>query len=499
MKNNLISKEKKRKINLRIQEDIYAPQYHFIAPEGNALPFDPNGAIYWKGKYHLFYIFQDSHLPQGGHCWGHASSPDLLHWTYHPTALTPAEDDPDAGIFSGNAFVSREGVPTLAYFGIGAGICLAQSTDDDLSTWTKLEGNPVISIPQPGDPGWGIYNVFDPHIWFDGTQYFAILGGNVKPGDLYDTAYLFKSQDLVHWEYLSPFYTPHPEWTEPVEDCACPDFFQIGDRHMLLCISHSHGTRYYLGHLENERFIPEEHHRMNWPGGSCFAPESLVDSSGRRVFWAWVPDQRKGDSIYKKELGVMSLPRELAMDAQGQLLIQPAGELASLRQKPWTLESLHLSSPDVFQLPEIHGNSLEILIDALLPEHGRLGVNVFMHPDGDEQTTVTVDVSKRTLSVDTRYNSLRKDIVRYFPMMRGEPRIDVGLQVAPFTLMPGENLQLRIFIDRSIIEVFANGRQCVTQRVYPTLPDSQYIGLGCERGDIVVNNLTVWTIKPTNL
>jgi beta-fructofuranosidase len=287
MNQTLTAHEKRAKIAHRIATDKYAPFFHFIAPEGNAMPFDPNGAIFWKGKYHLFYIYQDPTLPYGGHCWGHASSIDLLHWTYHRTALAPSANDPEKGIFSGNAFISKEGIPTLAYYGIDAGICLAQSMDNDLDFWTKFTSNPVIPEPKEGDPGWKVYNVFDPHIWLDGDIYYAILGGNVKPHELYDTAYLFQSEDLLRWQYVHPFYKPNPDWTDPIEDCACPDFFKLGSRYVLSCISHSNGARYYLGRFQNSTFTPEEHHRMNWPGGPCFAPESLVDDRQRRIYWAW--------------------------------------------------------------------------------------------------------------------------------------------------------------------------------------------------------------------
>ena len=79
--------------------DALRPRYHFVAPEGVCIPFDPNGALYWKGRYHLFYIFQDRELPHGGHCWGHASSVDLVHWTLHPTALAPAPGGSRGGDF----------------------------------------------------------------------------------------------------------------------------------------------------------------------------------------------------------------------------------------------------------------------------------------------------------------------------------------------------------------------------------------------------------------
>lgn len=498
MAHHLAAQAKRNKIAERVNADAHAPRYHFVAPEGNALPFDPNGAIYWRGNYHLFYIFQDPELPRGGHCWGHASSADLLHWKFHPTALAPAADDPEKGIFSGNAFVSKESIPTLAYYGIDAGICLAQSTDDDLNTWTKLPDNPVIPKPKEGESGWGVYNVFDPHVWVEHDTYYAILGGKVKPHEIRDTAYLFRSKDLLRWEYLRPFYSPHPDWTDPLEDCACPDFFKLGSRHVLCCISHSHGARYYLGRYQDGAFVPEEHHRMNWPGGSCFAPESLVDDHQRRVYWAWVLDQRKGDGNVKNELGVMTMPRVLSLDSRGQLLINPPEEFESLRRNSRRRNSFAVTTEQDFRLEDIMGDSMELVLEAMIPKEGVFGVKVRMTPDGEEQTAIIVDTSAHTLSVDTTQSSLRSDIYQSFPIVRGDSRKDVRVQSAPFTLEPDEPLQLRIFVDRSILEIYANGRQCVTQRIYPTRPDSLGVALFSRGGTTTVLSADAWDMAATN-
>ena len=91
----------------KILSDPSRPGYHFVIPEGLGMPFDPNGAIYWKGRYHLFYIFQDKRSGRRDHHWGHVSSTDLFHWRHHPTGLV-------SGMFSGNCFINGWPFPRCA-------------------------------------------------------------------------------------------------------------------------------------------------------------------------------------------------------------------------------------------------------------------------------------------------------------------------------------------------------------------------------------------------
>ena len=488
-----------RELRQMLLRDPHRPTYHFVVPEGFARPFDPNGCLYWKGMYHMFYIFQDSSLPSGGHCWGHASSVDLIHWRHHPTALAPAPGDPDVGIFSGNAFVNKDGVPTIAYLGVGAGICIATSDDDDLDHWTKCPANPVIPIPKEGDPGYGQYNVHDPHLWLERDTYYVILNGRGLPKREYDTTYLFRSEDLVHWEYRHPFYQPNPEWTGPEEDCACPDFFPLGDRYALLAISHARGTRCYLGRYENETFWPEKHQRMNWPGGTCFAPESLLDGQGRRIFWAWVMDCRDHDAARASGWsGVMSLPRVLSLDADGRLAIEPAEELHSLRRNHRRREGIELAADAELPLDDMRGDRLELVVEIEPCDAREVGVVVRRSPDGAEQTPVAYDVNAKLLRIDLSKSSLDRRVKhRTFCCATGE-NPEVQAQQAPLELAPGEPLRLRIFLDGSIMEVFANGRQCVTQRIYPTRGDSAGVRLFARGGRALASSVEAWDLAAAN-
>ena len=103
---------------------------------------DPNGLIYWKGHYHLFYQYVPNDPPWETKHWGHAVSTDLVHWLDLPVALAPTPGGPDQdGCFSGCA-VNHDGVPTLIYTGVRGEHqlpCLATSPDD-LITWQKYRG-----------------------------------------------------------------------------------------------------------------------------------------------------------------------------------------------------------------------------------------------------------------------------------------------------------------------------------------------------------------------
>jgi sucrose-6-phosphate hydrolase SacC (GH32 family) len=491
-----------------LADDPHTPRYHFISPTQRSRCFDPNGAIYWKGRYHLFYIFQDQAYRSGpefwqqGHCWGHASSADLLHWEFHPTALIPEHNDPEVAIYSGCALLNKEGVPTLVYHGYGAGTCIATALDDNLNQWQKSSHNPVIVEPkQVGDDGWGVYNVFDPNVWLEGETYFAILGGQVKPQEQGDAAYLFRSDDLLHWEYLHPFYAPNPQWTTAQDDCACPKFFSLNGNHVLLCISHATGTRYYIGDYRDHTFIPSAHHVMNWPGGCCFAPETVLDESGRRVMFAWAIEQRRNEGE-QRELGVMTLPRILSFEESGRLRIEPPVEIEGLRRNPVRLDNLDLDDGQEISLPQVAGNCLEIMLEAALPKgamSAQLGLKVRVSPEGNEQTTILYDFVTGELRIDVSRSSLSSDGWRPWPLdyWRGIPYENQLFQSASHPLAPGETLQLRVFLDHSILEVFANNRLCLTQRIYPSRADSLGTALFASGAALTLPSLQAWEMKPT--
>ena len=459
------------------------PVYHFTSPTGrDCSPFDPNGAVFYQGRYHLGYIYQDN----GKHYWGHASTTDLVHWQMHPPMLSPG---PEGGIFSGNAFIDKLGRVVLSYHGLGdnathhpAGNCLAIAQDKDLNVFKKLPENPVMK-----DPGW------DPHTWLEGSTYYSISGGNPGSGRV-ASLYTCADDSLAKWKLLGPLMSHDMPDVYGNEDISCPDLFKLGDKHILLCISHVRGARYYVGRFENKQFHPESHHRMNWPGGTCFAPETLVDDRGRRLMWAWVLGSPS----------TMSLPRVLSLDKDSVLHIDPPEELNALRKNPQSLKDIEVAEGKPAPAKGISGDCKELHVVIDPGQAISSGVKVRCSPDGQEETAIAYEPARKTLRIETGKSSLNRSTRPHtyamtFMLPKGAPNPEVSDQEAPLDLKPGELLDLHIYLDHSILEVFANGRQCITQRLWPTRADSTGVAFFARGGDMKVQTLEAWDMAATSL
>jgi len=486
-----------RALRTLIHSDPHRPSWHFVAPEGRAYPFDPNGGIFWKGKYHLGYIYQALKNGKSEHFWGHAVSTDLFHWSLYPDMLDVKEGDIEKGIFSGGAFLSKEGIPHIMYHGQGSSTNLvAYSTDDDLRVWKKFEGNPVLKTPVEGDEMHGKYRAWDPEGWYDKDAdcYYQISGGN--------PAGFFKSKDMLKWDYLGDLIDQNNRMRYDFEDLSCPDFYQIGDKKMLLFISHNLGSQYYIGDFKSDKFIVEKHGRMNWPGGTFFAPEELKDDKGRNIIWGWVLERKPEHLENKGWSGVMSMPRVLSISKQGELLINPPKEVEQLRLDGISENNISLASNQVETL-DIRGKSLEIKAEFRGGSQSEYGVKVFCSPDGMEETIVKYVPSSKDIVIDF-INSSKNAPVKMRANCMGKPSLEefgdeVSEQRVPFELKKGETLQLDIFIDNAIIEVFANGRECITQVVYPELENSKEVKIFSGDEKVEVVSVEVWKMATTNL
>ena len=323
---------------------------------------------------------------------------------------------------------------------------------------------------------------WDPDCFLIDDTYYAISGGQKPP--------ILRSRDLKSWTYLGDFLQHELPDTAIGEDISCPNFFPLGDKWMLLCISHPYGCRYYLGDWDRaaEQFAPQSHGRMNWrrPQQSLyaaldrdyFAPESVLTPDGRRVMWAWLRSLHADIA----ERSIQSLPRELWLGPDGQLRMRPLRELETLRHDHARLapvdvaasyndEQMLASAP----IAALDGDAweIEIVVERAQADRKRFGVQLF------------ADETRAGLPV------------LFLPEYG---RLRVGDAEAPFAiadLPAGEDIRLSIFIDKYLVEVFVNDRQALVAC------DMDYRAGGNLRGysfaqPTQFRSVDIWRLKATN-
>ena len=497
-----------RELRNILYSDPYRPKYHFVPPEGEWN--DINGTIYWKGRYHLFYLSKTTDpelweklekmegVDRNMSFWGHSSSADLLHWIHHPPAMLPDYDGSmPKGLFSGDAIEGAD-VPTFIYHVPSQGTCIAQAEDDMLIKWKPFPENPVIPMDVHKE-----VIVFDPTAWKEGDTYYALIGNqNKRKGYEGDSSSIFSSQDLVNWEYLGPFYKSDRKWTHLGSDCACADFYPLGDKYMLLMHNHNPYmyTQYYLGSYENHKFIPEQHEVMSSIRMQCVAPETLIDDKKRRIFFAWIQSDNDENKVGWQSLS--SLPREFLLADDGKLIQRPVAELEQLRHCHIIEKLTQLEDNKEIRLKNIKGNCIEIKLTADVSDLEEFGIKVLQADDGSEETMISYNSAEKKLVIDfshsrvggVRRKRYRKEILEDM----GREQEFITTQELPFELKEGENLDLRIFVDMSVIEVFANNSQVLIQNVYPARLESNCVSLMTKGGTAEIKTLEAWDMHWSN-
>ena len=466
----------------KLAEDPHRPMYHFVNPESRM--GDANGLCFWRNRWHLFYQVR----PPGEDRvhWGHATSADLVHWRDLPYAIYP---QPEYHSYSGSTFVENDRVIAM-YHGTRVGNMVAVSSDPLLLNWEKLTGQPVIPIKN-ADGSALPYRVFDPCIRKVDGQYFALSGRtqDTGPGQAPVRAhYLFQSTDLVHWKYLHPF-VEGDRFTMIGDDGACPYFWPIGNRHILLFFSHISGGQYLLGDYDRARrkFDVTSHGLFNFgatePGG-VHAPTATPDGKG-----GVITILNMNPATYSKKWSdLMTLPRRLFLTDHGELRIEPAGDIESLRYDHRQIGGMELPANEEIVLDDIRGNSMEIIARFDSKSASVVELNVLRSPNREEVTRIVFFKHRgyqrqSLIALDSTYSSHLSTVDVRAP------------ETAPIDLGKDEVLELRVFIDKSVVEVFANGKQCIAVRVYPGRSDSLGVSLRAQGRPSQLMSLDAWQMR----
>jgi len=451
-----------------IQADPHRPLYHFTGVE--SWINDPNGPIYHKGKYHLFYQF-DPNVPAGNgfarsaRCWGHAVSKDLVHWEDWPVAIWPDSKFDRGGVFSGNTFV-REGKLHALYTGNVRGHVecygiLAWSNDGGLTFKKKM----VMDNKQRPYPETPVH--WDAQIWKEGDTWCQLIGARRKGVNRGGAAILWKSKDLEHWTFqknIAPSIRYGHFW-------ELPYLVPLGGRHVLMVGS---GNPYWVGRYDRKKmlFTPETPVRQVDTGHYYSFNPHMVDDKGpngseRRLMHGWATGPASPTKSVPYWQGAHSIPRVLTLVGD-RLWQEPVPEIQSLRHKHRTVKDVSKENP----LKGIKGDALELKATFAPGAAKRFGIKLRVSPDGRSFTRVYFDTNSRTFGVDGQ-----------------------ALPIRPQNsyLKRGEDVQMHIFLDRSIIEVYVNG-SALTAR---TFPPREALGLKMfsEGGKAELKSLDIWTMK----
>lgn len=316
-------------------------------------------------------------------------------------------------------------------------------------------GNPAIG-PDQKPPGYG-HTFRDPCAWYEDGAWYCVIGGN-KPagGDEFaeGVAFLYRSTDLISWEYL------HPLYEGPAIRDECPDFFPLEapggpSRRRWVLLSSRRETGWAVGSYVDHRFEPERTGTLD--DGLCYAAKTLLDDRGRRIVFGWIREDRP-EAAYAKAgwSGLISLPRVLTLRADGTVGCEPPPELAALRTgTPTTVGPTTITAGASLSVPT--GDQAEI----------RLRVE-----PGDG---VEVGLGPATLTYD---------------------RADGTFGGRPLTLADEEALTVTIYIDHSVVEIFANGRMAKTLRLYGADRPTELV-VRATRGDVRLNSATVYRLRAT--
>ena len=463
-----------RENRLRLSGDPHRPLYHFLPP-CNWMN-DPNGLIQWGGRYHLFYQHNPVSASWGIIHWGHAVSQDMFHWEDYPVALSPTPGSWDqSGCWSGSA-VNYHHIPTLIYTarnGEEETVCLATS-QDDLVTWQKHPRNPILVYPPKGVTLSGFR---DPFVWQNGSGWNMIIGSGY-PGKG-GVVFLYNSNDLMRWELGGPLL----EWEnlDYGEMWECPNLLRFGEKYLLLVsVMGQSRVVYFIGDYQGGRFTLQQHGTFD-AGGSFYAPLGFYDETGRAIVFGWVWEGRsRAAQLAAGWAGVQALPRQLSLEQNGGLKIEPIKEIETIRHNICDVGRVTVDADHEMVLP-FSGNCLEICLAAAISKNS-CGIRILCAPDGSEFTEIGYDCQNGTLYIDRRKSSLSPETIK-------------ELREAKIDLAKKERLELRIFVDRSIVEVFANKQWCLTSRVYPENNSSLNVCLFSKQGETTFSEVRCWQME----
>lgn len=359
------------KYNKRVTEDPFRLDYHLMPPVG--LLNDPNGFVYFKGQYHIFYQWNPFATDHTAKFWGHYISADLVHWTFEPIALAPDSWFDKNGCYSGSAIVIDD---KLYLFYTGnvkdeagnreAYQCMAISED---GIHFEKKG-PVVYRPE-GYTG----HFRDPKVFKANDHWYMVIGAQTLEEN--GEVVIFSSKDLENWTFQGPLAGNDMNGLDDFGYMwECPDLFKLNEKDILIISPQgleAEGYKYnnifqsgYFSGTASLKTMTFEHGDFNEldRGFDFYAPQTMLDEKGRQLLFAWMGNADEAGTEHPTEryhwIHSLTLPRQLEWK-NDRLYQTPVKELEKLRKDGQFYQDVIIYNQEV-ELENINGNVLELFI-----------------------------------------------------------------------------------------------------------------------------------------
>lgn len=476
--------------NNSFYKEKYRPQFHFTPPIH--WMNDPNGLVYHKGEYHLFYQFNPFGNRWGHMSWGHAVSKDLLHWQHLPLAIP---EEKDTMIFSGSCVTDvansagfatdKNQQPIVAIYtahieGKNQSQHIAYSLDDG-RTWTKYNANPVLDL--------GKRDFRDPKVfWYAPQQKWVMVV--VYP--IEKEIKFYTSKNLKQWNLMSSF--------GPAGDTngiwECPDLFEVpvkdqpGKTKWVLMHSPAPYMQYFIGEFDGEKFVNDNSNTKIYRpdyGPDYYAAITFngLAKNQNPISIGWINNWNYANDIPTSPWkSAMSIPRELSVmkiNNEWILLQQPVEQVKTLRQKEMIWKNITVSK--THQLA-VKSQTMELELE-FVPNEGASGVR--LATDNSHFIEIGYDKKRQVLYIDRSKAGSDDFNPSFTKLSRYETAIAVRTD---------KTIKLRIFFDKSIVEVFANdGEAVMTAQIFPA-ETATGVELFSTGKPAVFNSIKFYPLKP---
>lgn len=481
----------------RADSDPARPGFHFRPPSG--WMNDPNGTIWHRGRCHLFY----QHNPYGDRWgdihWGHAVSRDLVRWEHRPVALAPSRDDGEAHCFTGSAWWTADGEPMLVYTSVAEAPGgrpneqWAVHCDDDLTSFRSSDANPVLDLAGHGGPAFRD-DWRDPFVFGEDGRTFLLLGA-VRREDGAPVVALYEAEDgtLLRWRYRGLPLQAEPSETAFFE---CPNLLRVGDEHLLVVSAHR-PVEYRAGRFApdagpGELFATSRRGRLDH-GAGFYATGRVAGAPGDApVIVGWV----RGWSPDRGWNGALGLPRVLSRGPGGHLRQSPVPAVATLRKGEGD-EARDRALAETMRVGGVDGPCLEVRATLAPRDSVACGLRLVRAGDGAPVATIRwrpggedgdgrLEVEGRSWPLDLAPDRPPEPGV-------GEARPEVTRFPAP---LPADGvLELRLFWDRSLLELFARDGRDVCTRVLAAEGEPVAVEAFAEGGTARLVRLRAWELE----